>query len=78
MYADVAADQFSLVDGSVFHLPTGAEFTPVTRSADSITVWTGAIERVTADGRIFKYDDVLRAMRSFWLASAPEAFAKVA
>lgn len=78
MYADVSADQFSLAEGSVVHLPTGAEFTPVTKSATSLTVWTGAIERVTADGRIFKYEDVLRAMRSFWLTSYAEAFAEVA
>ena len=76
MYASVSRDQFSLVEGSVIHLPTGAEFTPLTRSADSITVWTGTIERMTADGRIFKYDDVLRAMRSYW--SSAVALAKVA
>lgn len=78
MYAHVAADQFSRVEGSVVHLPTGAEFTPVSKSAESITVWTGAIERVIADGRVFKYDDVLRAMRSYWLMSSTEAPAKVA
>jgi len=78
MYAHVSADQFGLEEGSVVHLPTGAEFTPVTRSADSITVWTGAIERVTADGRIFRYDDVLRAMRSFWLAASAGVLAEVA
>lgn len=78
MYADVSTDQFSLMEGSVIHLPTGAEFTPVSRSAESINVWTGNIERVTADGRIFKYDEVLRAMRSYWLSHLIEAFAKVA
>ena len=34
--------------------------------------------RVTADGRIFKYDDVLRAMRSFWLAASTGVLAEVA
>ena len=61
MYAVVSADQFGLVDGSVVHRPTGAEFTPTSKSAESLLAWTGAIERLTPDGRIVKYDEVLAA-----------------
>ena len=78
MYAVVSTDQFTLVDGSVIHLPTGAEFTPTSKSAESIVVWTGAIERPTTDGRIFEYKDVLFAMKAYWLASADEPLASVA
>ena len=78
MYAVVSADQFSLVDGSMIHLPTGAEFTPTSRCAESLLVWTGAIERQTPDGRIFKYGDVLVAMKAHWLATAAEPLAAVA
>ena len=66
------------VDGSVIHVPTGAEFTPASRSAESLTVWTGTLERMTSDRRIFKYADVLAAMRAYWLTSSTETFAQVA
>lgn len=78
MYAIVAADQFSLVDGSVIHLPTGAEFTPTSKTAESILVWTGAIERPTSDGLVFSYQDVLVGMKAYWLGYAAKPLAAVA
>ena len=78
MYSHISADQFTIVDGSVIHLPTGAEFTPTSRSADSMTVWTGTIERTTSDGRIFKYAEVLAAARSYWHGSVARSFSEVA
>ena len=78
MYAIVSADQFGLVDGSVVHLPTGAEFTPTSKSAESLLAWTGTLERLTQDGRIFKYDEVLAAARAHWLAFTAEPLAAVA
>ena len=78
MYAIVSADQFGLVDGSVVHLPTGAEFTPTSKSAESLLAWTGTLERLMLDGRIFKYDEVLAAARAYWLAFAGEPLAAVA
>lgn len=78
MYSHITADQFTIVDGSVIHLPTGAEFTPTSRSADSMTVWTGMIERTTSDGRIFKYAEVLTAARSYWHGFIATRFPEVA
>ena len=78
MYAAVSADQFDFVDGTVIHRPTGAEFTPTSKSADSLLAWTGTIERRTPDGRIFKYDEVLAAAKAHWLAFAAEPLAAVA
>ena len=78
MYAVVSADQFDLVEGSVIHLPTGAEFTPTSPYAESLFAWTGTLERRMLDGRMFKYDDVLAAARAYWLAFAGEALAVVA
>ena len=78
MYAVVSADQFDLVEGSVIHLPTGAEFTPTSKYAESLLAWTGAIERPATDGRIFKYDEVLAAARAHWVAFAAEPLAAVA
>ena len=78
MYAVVSAEQFGLVDGSVIHLPTGAEFTPTSESAESVLAWTGTLERLTQDGRIFKYDEVLSAARAHWRAFAAEPLAAVA
>ena len=77
MYAVVSTDQFTLVNGSVIHVPTGAEFTPTSKSAESILVWTGAIERLTTEGQLFKYNEVLAAMKAHWLASPAEPFASV-
>ena len=68
MYSVVSADQFSLVDGSVIHLPTEAEFTPTSQCGESILAWTGTLERLTPDGRLFKYEEVLAAARAYWLA----------
>ena len=78
MYAVVSADQFGMVDGSVIHLPTGAEVTPTSKSAESLLVWTRTLERLTQDGRIFKYDEVLAAARAHCLAFAGEPLATVA
>ena len=78
MYAAVSAEQFDLVDGSVIHVPTGAEFTPTSKSAESLLAWTGTIERRTPDGLIFKYDEVLAAARAYWLAFAAGPLAAVA
>ena len=75
MYAVVSADQFDLVEGSVIHLPTGAEFTPTSKYAESLLAWTGAIERPATDGRIFKYDEVLAAARAHWVAFVAEPLA---
>ena len=69
MYAAVSADQFSLVEGSVVHLPTEAEFTPTSKFGESIIAWTGTLERLTPDGRLFAYKEVLAAARDYWLAS---------
>jgi hypothetical protein len=78
MYAVVSADQFDLVEGSIIHLPTGAEFTPTSPYAESRLAWTGTLERLMLDGRIFKYDEVLAAARAYWLAFAGEPLAVVA
>jgi len=78
MYSVVSAEQFSLVDGSVIHRPTEAEFTPTSPCGESILVWTGTLERLMQDGRIFKYDEVLAAARAHWLALAGEPLAAVA
>ena len=78
MYAVVSADQFDVTDGSVIHLPTGAEFTPTSQYAESLLAWTGTLERLMLDGRIFKYDEVLAAARAQWLTFAGEPAADVA
>ena len=66
MFAVVSADQFDLVGGSVIHLPTGAEFTPTSPYAESLLAWTGTLERLMLDGRIFKYDEEERTRAEKW------------
>jgi hypothetical protein len=43
MYTKVLCAQFEIKDGAIIHRPTGAEFTPVTGTRDSLLIWTGDI-----------------------------------
>jgi hypothetical protein len=52
MYTKVIRNQFEIKEGTIIHTPHGAEFTPVTGTADSILIWTGEIGAVTDRGAI--------------------------
>ena len=45
MYTKVMRDQFEIKGGAIIHVPTRAEFTPVTGTLDSLLIWTGDIGR---------------------------------
>jgi len=51
MYTKVIRNQFEIKEGAIIHTPTGAEFTPVIGTADSILIWTGedAVYRPASD-----------------------------
>jgi len=67
MHADakVTPDQFEVRDDLVVHTPTGAEFTPHPEREDSLVVWTGEIGK-TLSSAVYRYDDVLAAMKAVW------------
>ena len=66
MRANVAPDQFEVLDGLVLHKPTEAEFTPHPTREDSVLVWTGRIGKKLSNGAVYQYADVLAAMKAFW------------
>ncbi len=66
MYAKVMRDQFQVKDESIIHTPTGAEFTPVDGSEESMVIWTGDIGRAMPDGVVYCYAEVLAMMKSVW------------
>ncbi len=78
--AKVKADQFEVRDGLVIHTPTGAEFTPNPNREDSLIVWTGQIGKKLSSGVVYRYDDVLVAMKAVWRgrSSRPEGAAAAA
>jgi len=65
-HAEVSPDQFEVGGGLVVHMPTGAEFTPHPRREDSLVVWTGEIGRVLSSGAVYRYEDVLAAVKAVW------------
>jgi hypothetical protein len=65
-HAEVTPDQFEVRDDLVVHTPTGAEFTPNLEREDCLVVWTGEIGKTLSSGAIYRYDDVLAAMKSVW------------
>jgi hypothetical protein len=66
MYTKVMRDQFEIKDGAIIHTPTGAEFTPVTGTPDSMPIWTGEIGSVLHTGERYRYADVLAVMKTIW------------
>jgi hypothetical protein len=66
MFAQVMRHQFDIREDSIIHMPTGAEFTPVSRTAESLTIWTGEIGKRLADGDVYSYADVLAGMKALW------------
>jgi hypothetical protein len=66
MYNKVMHDQFEVKDGAIIHTPTGAEFTPVTGTRDSILIWTGNIGSVLDTGERYRYADVFTVMKTIW------------
>ena len=70
MYTKVMRDQFEIKDGAMIHKPTGAEFTPVTGTLDSILIWTGdigGILPILPTGERYQYADVFAVMKTIWL-----------
>jgi len=65
-HAKVTPDEFEVRDDFVVHAPTGAEFTPHPEREDSVVVWTGEIGRKLSSGAVYRYVDVLAAMKAFW------------
>jgi hypothetical protein len=65
-HAKVTPDQFEVRDDFVVHTPTGAEFTPHPQREDSVVVWTGKIGTKLSSGAVYRYVDVLAAMKAFW------------
>jgi hypothetical protein len=66
MYTKVMHDQFEVKDGAIIHTPTGAEFTPVTGTTDSILIWTGHIGSILDTGERYRYADVFAVMKTIW------------
>ena len=66
MYTKVMPDQFKIKDGAIIHTPTGAEFTPVTGTRDSILIWTGDIGSILQTGESYGYADVFAVMKTIW------------
>jgi hypothetical protein len=73
MYTKVLNNQFVIKDGSIIHMPTGAEFTPVSGTPDSLLVWTGHVGRVLETGERYRYADVLAMMKTVWQQSLQAA-----
>jgi len=65
-HAKVTPDQFEVRDDLVVHTPTGAEFTPHPEREESVVVWTGTIGKKLSNGAIYRYDEVLAAMKAVW------------
>src|SRR5262245_42809100 len=66
MYTKVMRNQFEIKDGVIIHTPTGAEFTPVTGTNDSILIWTGEIGSILQTGERYRYADVFTVMKTLW------------
>jgi len=66
MYTQVMRDQFEIKDDAIIHKPTGAEFTPVVGTGDSVIVWTGDIGSTLPSGELYRYPDVMSMMRTIW------------
>lgn len=66
MYTKVMRNQFEIKDGAMIHTPTGAEFTPVTGTLDSILIWTGDIGGIMPTGERYRYADVFAVMKEIW------------
>jgi len=64
MYAKVLRKQFQIKEGVIIHIPTGAEFTPVNGTPDSLLVWTGFIGSMLQNGERYRYTDVLAVMKT--------------
>ena len=62
MFRKVLSNQFEIKDGAIIHTPTGAEFTPVSGTPDSLLVWTGEI----GTGERYRYADVFAVMKTIW------------
>ena len=65
-HAKVTPDQFEARDDLVVHTPTGAEFTPHPEREDGLVVWTGEIGKRLSSGAVYRYADVLAAMKAVW------------
>jgi len=65
-HATVTPDQFEVKDDQVVHTPTGAEFIPHPKREDSLLVWTGQLGQKLSSGVVYRYDDVLAAMKGVW------------
>jgi hypothetical protein len=66
MNTKVMRDQFEIKDGAIIHTPTGAEFTPVSDTPDSLLIWTGDIGSVLQTGERYRYEDVFAVMKTIW------------
>jgi hypothetical protein len=64
MYAKVLRKQFEIKEGVIIHTPTGAEFTPVNGTPDSLLVWTGFIGSMLQNGERYRYTDVLAVIKT--------------
>jgi hypothetical protein len=66
MYTKVMREQFEIKEGAIVHTPTGAEFTPVSGTLDSILIWTGDIGSLLRSGERYRYADVFIVMKTIW------------
>jgi|RhiMethySRZTD1v2_1073278.scaffolds.fasta_scaffold584375_1 hypothetical protein len=66
MYTKVMRDQFEIKGGAIIHVPTRAEFTPVTGTLDSLLIWTGDIGSLLQSGERYQYEDVFAVMKMIW------------
>ena len=73
MYTKVLLNQFVIKDDSIIHMPTGAEFTPVRGTQDSLLVWTGDVGSILQTGERYRYADVLAMMKRVWQHSLQPA-----
>jgi hypothetical protein len=66
-YAKVTRNQFEFKDDAIVHKPTGAEFTPVVGTKDSVIIWTGDIGSTLPIGELYCYAEVLAMMKTLRL-----------
>jgi hypothetical protein len=66
-YAKVRRNQFEFKDDAIVHTPTGAEFTPVVGTKDSVIIWTGDIGSTLPSGELYCYAEVLAMMKTLRL-----------
>jgi len=66
MHTEVMRDQFEIKNGAIIHTTTGAEFTPVSGTPDSLVIWTGDIGTVLHTGERYRYADVFAVMKTIW------------